>query len=57
MEKPLSITQEKVNGRDATVARMPNGLVKIIFADGECVFVVDEKLRSPKNPAPEKTDA
>jgi hypothetical protein len=58
MEAPLSIKREKVSGRDATVARMPNGLVKVIFDDGEVVFLVDEKLRAKKNPPPtEDSDA
>jgi hypothetical protein len=55
MDAPESITNEKVDGRDCTVVRFKDGLVKLIFADGECTFLVPENKKS--NPQREDADA
>ena len=52
MDAPESITQEKVNDRDATVVRWASGLIKVIFNDGSIAFLtpVAKDDEPPKEP-------
>lgn len=55
MDAPESIKNEKVDGRDATVVRFKDGLVKVIWADGEMAFLVPSEKKKP--PTREDADA
>jgi hypothetical protein len=56
MDAPKSIERQKVDGRDATVVHLANGMVKVIWDDGEMAFLVP-KPKDEATPAREKTDA
>jgi hypothetical protein len=44
----MKIKREKVNGRQATVAYMDDGYIKILFDDGEMIILFDKEKSNEK---------
>jgi hypothetical protein len=51
----VTIRRETIDGRKATVADMPNGLVKILFDDGDMIIAAPAK-DAPEAPPGGKVD-